>query len=45
MRLMLSGFSGWARMGRPRSEQVRTVDTALTVIATLAAAVTWALLR
>lgn len=45
MRVLLMGFSGWARAEAPRSESLRVVDTALTVVGTLLVAVTWALLQ
>ncbi len=45
MRVMILGFSGWLRMESGRSEALQVTDTALTVVATLLAAVTWALLR
>jgi hypothetical protein len=45
MRTMMTGFSGWVRMQDGRSEGLRVVDTAITVVATLLAAVTWAMLH
>ena len=45
MRMMILGLSGWLKMQVPQSDPVRLVDTALTIIATLLAAVTWAMLR
>ena len=45
MRTMITGFSGWVRMQDGRSESVKVVDTAITVIATLLAAATWAMLH
>ena len=43
MRTLLTGFTGWAAMGNKRTESQRVVDTALTVVATLCAATTYAL--
>jgi hypothetical protein len=45
MRSMMTGFSGWVRMQDGRSESLKLVDTAITVVATLLAAVTWAMLH
>ena len=45
MRAIVSGFSGWVRMQDGRSESMRAVDTAITVVGTLLAATTWAILR
>ncbi len=45
MKLMMSGLTGWMKMQDGRSEAVRLTDTAITVVATLLAAVTWAMLR
>lgn len=45
MHLIFLGLSGWVKMQGNRSEEMRLVDTALTVLATLGAATTWALLR
>ncbi len=45
MRTMIAGLSGWVRMQDGRSESVKVVDTAITVVATLLAAVTWAMLH
>ena len=45
VRVMMSGLAGWLRMESGRSEAVQLTDTALTVVATLLAAVTWAMLR
>ncbi len=45
MRTMMVGFSGWMRMRETRSESIRVVDTALTVVGTLLVAVTWVMLR
>jgi hypothetical protein len=45
MRTMMTGLSGWAKMQDRRSESVKMVDTAITVVATLLAAVTWAMLH
>jgi hypothetical protein len=45
MRTMMTGFTGWAKMQDARSESIKVVDTAITVVATLLAAVTWAMLH
>ncbi len=45
MRMMMTGLTGWARMGETKNENLRVTDTAITVVATLLVAVTWALLR
>jgi hypothetical protein len=45
MRTMIAGLSGWVRMQDGRSESIRVVDTAITIVATLLAAVTWAMLH
>lgn len=45
MRAMMTGLTGWMKMESGRSETVQVTDTALTVIATLLAATTWAMLR
>lgn len=45
MRAIVNGFSGWARMQGGRSESVKVVDTAITVVGTLLVATTWAVLR
>lgn len=45
MRAIVSGFSGWVRMKEGRSESVKVVDTAITVVGTLLVATTWAMLR
>ena len=45
MQNIITGFAGWVRMQADRSESVRVVDTALTVVATLLVATTWAVLR
>lgn len=43
MRMMLTGFTGWAKMSSKRTDSQRVVDTALTVVATLGVATTYAL--
>ena len=43
MRILLTGFTGWASMGRKRTDSQRVLDTALTVVATLGVAATYAL--
>ena len=45
MRAIFTGFSGWVRMQDGRSESLKTVDTAITVVGTLLVATTWAMLR
>jgi len=45
MRSLIVGFSGWAKMQQSRSEKIRVVDTAITVVGTLLIALTWAILR
>ena len=45
MRMMMTGFSGWVRMRQTKSESIKVVDTALTVVGTLLVAVTWVMLR
>lgn len=41
MRIMLQGFRGWAEMRDGRTEPLRVIDTAITVVVTLLVAVTW----
>ncbi len=43
MRMMLTGFTGWASMSRNRTDSQRVLDTALTVVATLGVAATYAI--
>ena len=45
MKTIIAGITGWASIGRTRSEELRTVDTGLTVLGTLLIAVTLVLLR
>ncbi len=45
MRTLMTGFKGWAGMRRTHDESLRIVDTAITVVATLGAAVTYVLWR
>lgn len=45
MRIILSGFTGWLRMQDTKNESLKTVDTAITVVATLLVAVTWSVLH
>ena len=45
MRAIVTGFSGWVRMQDGRSESIKVVDTAITVVGTLLVATTWAMLR
>jgi hypothetical protein len=42
---MISGFAGWVRMRNTKNESLKVVDTAITVVATLLAAVTWSVLH
>jgi len=42
---MFSGLSGWARMKNTTNESLKLIDTAITVVATLMVATTWAILR
>jgi hypothetical protein len=42
---MMIGLSGWVKMRQTTNENLRAVDTALTVVGTLLVAVTWALLH
>ena len=44
-RMMLDGLAGWARMGKTQNETLRVTDTAITVVATLLVAVSWAIFR
>jgi len=45
MRAMIAGFSGWVRMQDGRSDALRVMDTALTVVATLLAVTTYVVLH
>ena len=45
MRMILDGFSGWVRMRETKNESLKVVDKAITVVATLLAAVTWSVLH
>ena len=45
MNTMVAGLAGWARMGKTSNETLRVTDTAITVVATLLVAVTWAMFR
>ncbi len=45
MRDIVIGFSGWVRMQDGRSESIKGIDTAITVVGTLLIATTWAILR
>ena len=45
MRMMWTGFAGWARMGKSANETMRVTDTAITVVGTLLVAVTWVMFR
>ena len=45
VKTMITGLRGWACMGRTQNETVRVIDTAITVVATLLVAATWAMFR
>ncbi len=45
MHAIITGLSGYVRMKEGRSESIRVVDTAITVVGTLLLATTWAILR
>lgn len=45
MRTVMLGLSGWARLQQQKSEHIRVVDTAITVVVTLLLALTWVILR
>ena len=45
MKTMMAGLTGWARMDATTNENLKLTDTAITVVATLLVAVTWAMLR
>jgi hypothetical protein len=45
MQLLLSGFNGWLRMRDSSIAEVRLIDVGLTVVVTLLAVTTWAMLR
>jgi hypothetical protein len=45
MRTMMTGFTSYVTMRNSKNENIRVVDTALTVVGTLLVAVTWAMLR
>ena len=45
MRLMMTGLAGYVKFRKSGNENVRVVDTAITVVGTLAVAVTWVLVR
>ena len=45
MRTMMTGLSGWVKMQDTGCEALKTVDAALTVVATLMVAVTWMALK
>ena len=42
---MIDSFASWARMERENDEEIRHVDTAITVVGTLLVATTWALIQ
>ncbi len=45
MRTVLHGFSGWLRMQQHDRDELRFVDTAITLIGTLLAAIGWVMLQ
>jgi hypothetical protein len=45
MHNVIAGFAGWFKMQNNRNESVQVLDTALTVVATLLVATTWAIVR
>ena len=45
MQNMIEGLKGWAKMQHTNNEGLKVMDTAITVVATLLIAVTWAVLR
>jgi hypothetical protein len=45
MRLMMTGLTSWARMRASANEEVKVVDTAITVVATLLAVTSWVVLH
>lgn len=45
MKTMMTGFSGWARMRSTNNASIKVADTAITVVVTLLAAVTFVVLR
>lgn len=45
MRMILNGFSGWARMSNTDKDSLQVVDAAITVVGTLLVAVAWAMVR
>ncbi len=45
MQTMIAGLKGWAKMQDTNNEALKVMDTAITVVATLLVAVTWAVLR
>ena len=45
MRMMLNGFSAWARMQHGHNENIRVVDTAITVVGTLLVALAFAMIH
>jgi hypothetical protein len=42
---MIKGFSGWVLMRSGKHEAIKTIDTAITVVATLLVATTWAVIQ
>jgi hypothetical protein len=45
MQTLITGLKGWAKMQNSTNEALKVMDTAITVVATLLVAVTWAVLR
>jgi hypothetical protein len=45
MRLIVSGFAGWARMQHSDKESVQVVDAAITIIGTMLVALAWVMVR
>jgi hypothetical protein len=42
---MMDGLAGWVNMTRERTEELRTVDAAITIVGTLLVSATFALLH
>jgi hypothetical protein len=45
MRTMITGFTSYMTMRNSKNQDIRVIDTALTVVGTLLIAVTWVMLR
>jgi hypothetical protein len=41
MRMIVHGFSGWARMQYSENESIRLIDAAITVVGTMLLALAW----